>query len=276
VVGVDVGVVSLSVVVHDKAGHPVHGLGAADIQVFEDGLRQDVGYFREAAGGEDKIPLSVALVLDASGSMRDNLRFLQQAATGFVQRLEAADSALVVQFNETIKGSAEFTSDADRLEDFVDALQAWGGTSLFDAIHYSLERVKDQPGRKALLVFSDGADTTSAMQEQQVLDYARATEATVYCVGISGSGAGGGAPRGFLKKIAEETGGLFFHPDKVGELLKVFAAISEELHSHYALGYTPKRGPDGTWRAIAVKLERPELQVRVRKGYFAVKRRKGR
>ena len=113
----------------------------------------------------------------------------------FVYKLEEVDTALVVSFNESVKGSAEFTGDTDRLERFVEGLQAWGGTSLYDAIHYSLGRIKDQPGRKALVVFTDGADTTSTMEDRQVVDYARAVEATVYSIGFKGSGPFGGAAR---------------------------------------------------------------------------------
>ena len=95
-----------------------------------------------------------------------------------------------------------------------------------------------------MIVFSDGADTTSSMKEQEVVDYARAVEATVYSVGIRGeSGLVARSPRGFLRKIAQETGGAFFFPDRVGDLSKVFAEISDELHQHYLLAYTPKRGP---------------------------------
>jgi Ca-activated chloride channel family protein len=272
----EVEVVSLTAVVHDKSGHAIHGLGPKDIEVYEDGVRQEVTYFREASGAsEEKIPLSVVLVLDASGSMRENMHFLQEAALGFVYKLTDIDSALVVQFNESIKGSVEFTGDVERLEQFVEALQAWGGTSLYDAIHYGLNRIKDQPGRKAIIVFSDGADTTSTMKEQEVVDYARAVEATVYSVGIRGaSGLMARSPRGFLRKVALETGGQFFFPDKVGELIKVFNGISDELHNHYMLAYSPQRAPDGMWRNIEIRLKRKDAEIRVRKGYFAVKRRR--
>jgi Ca-activated chloride channel family protein len=269
-------VVSVTAVVHDKAGRFISGLGTADIEVFEDGVRQEVTYFRETKGAEEKIPLSVVLVLDASGSMRNNMRFLQEAALTFVHKLEDVDKALVVQFNESIKGSAEFTGDIERLEQFVEALQAWGGTSLYDAIHYGLSRIRDQPGRKAVIVFSDGADTTSSMKEQEVIDFARSVEATVYGVGIRGeSGLFQRSPRGFLRKIASETGGAFFFPEKIMELNKVFSGISDELHNHYLLAYTPRRRPDGLWREIEVRLvSRKDAELRVRKGYFAVRRRR--
>ena len=271
-----VDMVSLTAVVHDKSGRFVRGLGPSDIDVFEEGVRQEVTYFREAADNSsgEKIPLSVVLVLDASGSMRENMHFLQEAALAFVYKLTDVDEALVVQFNESIKGSVAFTGDVDRLEQFVEALQAWGGTSLYDAIHYALNRIKDQPGRKAIVVFSDGADTTSTIKEQEVVDYARSVEATVYCVGIRGaSGLMARSPRGFLRKVAQETGGSFFFPDRVGDLIKVFNGISDELHNHYALAYSPRQAPDGMWRNIEVRLKRKDAEIRVRKGYFAVKRR---
>jgi VWFA-related protein len=275
VVEVDVDVVSITAVVYDKAGRFVTGLGVGDVTVLEDGVPQDVTIFREAAGGVEKIPLSVVLVLDASGSMAENMGFLKEAASSFVGKLEAIDEALVVQFNDSVKASAEFTGDGNRLDQFIAGLQAWGGTSLFDAIKYSLERIKDRPGRKALVVFSDGEDTTSTIPQNEVVDYARSVEATIYSVGIRGGGPrGGGAPRGFLKKISEETGGQYFFPDRVGDLIRVFAAISEELHRHYLLAYAPKKPPDGLFRRIELRLARSDTQVRVRKGYFAVKRRR--
>jgi VWFA-related protein len=207
--------------------------------------------------------------------MHKSMRFLREAANTFVRRLEDVDSGLVVQFNESVKGSTEFTRDVDRLEQFVESLQPWGGTSLYDAVHYGLNRVRDQPGRKAVIVFSDGADTTSSIPEQEVVDYARSVEATVYSVLIKGeSGLFGRSPRGFLRKIAQETGGSFFYPDKVGDLIKIFTGISDELHHHNALAYTPKKSPDGAWRTIEVKLVgRKDAEVRVRQGYFAVRRR---
>jgi len=274
---VEVDVVSVTAVVFDKAGKPVRGLGPKDVELLENGVKQDVSYFREASSLGDpneRVPLSVVLVLDTSGSMAGNLHFLQEAVLSFVYKMEEVDTALVVSFNESVKGSAEFSGDIDRLERFVEGLQAWGGTSLYDAIHYSLGRIKDQPGRKALIVFSDGADTTSSMEDREVVDYARAVEATVYSIGFKGSGLMASSPRGFLRKIATETGGQFFAPDKVGELIKVFNAISEELKNHYLLAYTPKRPADGTWREIALKVSRPDTEVRVRKGYFALKRRR--
>jgi Ca-activated chloride channel family protein len=270
---VEVDVVSVTAVVFDKRGNFIRDLGTSDVELYEDGILQKVDYFREASSDEgERVPLSIVLALDTSGSMNKSMRFLQEAVINFVYKLEEVDTAMVVSFNESVKGSAEFTGDLDRLERFVDGLQAWGGTSLYEAIHYALNRIRDAPGRKAVIVFSDGADTTSTMRDREVVDYARAVEATVYCIGFKGSGPGG-SPKGFLKKIASETGGQFFSPGNVSDLIKVFNAISDELKNHYLLAYTPKREADGSWREIELKVSRPDTKVRVRKGYFHIERR---
>jgi VWFA-related protein len=271
-VEVEVDVVSVTAVVFDKKGIFIRGLGTGDVELYEDGVLQNVDYFREASSDEaERVPLTVVLVLDTSGSMNKSMGFLQEAVLNFVYKLEEVDTAMVVSFNESVKGSAEFTGDLDRLERIVDGLQPWGGTSLYDAIHYSLNRIRDAAGRKAVIVFSDGADTTSSLRDRDVVDYARAVEATVYCIGFKGVGAGG-SPKGFLKKVAKETGGQFFSPGNVGDLVKVFNAISDELKNHYLLAYTPKREADGSWREIELKVNRPDIKVRVRKGYFHIER----
>jgi Ca-activated chloride channel family protein len=208
--------------------------------------------------------------------MVPNLRFLQEAATNFLYKLEEGDNAMVVTFNESVKGSSEFTNDVERLEQAISGIQAWGGTSLYDAVHYALGRVKDQAGRKAVVVFSDGADTTSTLNDQAVVDYAKAVEATIYIIGFRGSaGLFAPSPKGFFRKLADETGGAFFFPDKVGELNKIFGEIANELKNHYLLSYSPKKLPDGSFRSIVLKAVGPQAKdydIRVRKGYFAVKR----
>lgn len=269
VISAEVEVVSVPTLIFDRAGRFIEDLKKEDVTILEDGVPQEISFLGRSTG-DDRIPLAVALALDTSGSMQDNIAFLREAATFFTGKLEEGDQALIVQFNETVKSSAEFTEDTDRLDSFVGGLRAWGGTSLFDAIHYGLERLRDRPGRKALIVFSDGEDTTSIVQKESVIAMARAVEASVYAVGV------GNPPKGFLKQISQDTGGAFYFPDKVGELIEVFDTIAKELRNNYLIAYSPKRNADNTYRKIEVRVSRPGASVRVRPGYFAQKKRRSR
>jgi len=271
IIGAEVEVVSVPVLVYDKAGRFVGDLKKEDIQIFEDGIPQEITYLSNSSG-EERIPLSIALTLDTSGSMQPSVQFLKSAATYFTGKLEESDSALVVQFNESVKSSSEFTEDTDRLDAFINGLQVWGGTALYDAVMYSLDRLRDRPGRKALLLLSDGDDNSSVAGKGQVTALAKSLEVAIYSVGIQGFDT----PRGFLKNLAEDTGGAYYFPNKTSELIKVFEAIAKDLKNTYLVAYSPKRAADNTYRKIEVKVNRPEVTVRVRPGYMAAKKRRNR
>ena len=272
IIGAEVEIVSVPVMIFDKAGRFVADLKKEDIQIFEDGVRQDITYLSSSTG-EERIPLSIALTLDTSGSMRDSIAFLKEAATYFTGKLEATDQALVVQFNESVKSSSEFTDDIDRLDSFINGIQVWGGTALYDGVNYGLDRLRNRPGRKALILLSDGDDTASSAGKNQVTALAKSLEVSIYAVGIQGFDT----PKGFLKNLAEDTGGLYFFPGKVSELIKVFEAIAKDLKNNYLVAYSPTRAADNTYRKIEVRVtNRPELTVRVRPGYMAAKKRRSR
>lgn len=272
VIGAEVEVVSVPVLVFDKAGRFIPDLKKSEIQLFEDGVAQEIIYLASSTG-DDRIPLSIALTLDTSGSMQPSIAFLKEAATYFTGKIEATDQALVVQFNESVKSSSEFTDDTDRLDSFINGLQVWGGTALYDAVLYSLDRLRDRPGRKALILLSDGDDNgASSATKSQVTAMAKSLEVSIYAVGIQGFDT----PRGFLKNLAEDTGGAYYFPGKVGELIKVFEAISKDLKNNYLVAYSPKRSADNTYRKIEVRVARPDTSIRVRPGYMAAKKRRGR
>ena len=218
------------------------------------------------------MPLSVVLVLDTSGSMNESMRFLQEAVLNFVYKLEEVDTAMVVSFNESVKGSAEFTGDIDRLERFVDGLQAWGGTSLYDAIHYSLNRIRDAPGRKAVIVFSDGADTTSTLRDTRRGRLRPRGRGHGLRHRLQGLGPRRQRPRLPQEDLEGDRRAVLLARTTSGDLIKVFNEISDELKNHYLLAYTPKREADGSWREIELKVNRPDTKVRVRKGYFHIER----
>ena len=270
IIGAEVEVVSVPVIVHDKAGRFVAGLKKEDIQILEDGVPQEITYLASSTG-EDRIPLSIALTLDTSGSMQGSIKFLKESAIYFTGKLELTDQALVVQFNESVKSSSEFTDDTDRMDAFINGLQVWGGTALYDSVMYSLDRLRDRPGRKALILLSDGDDTASVAGKAQVTALAKSLEVSIYAVGIQGFDT----PRGFLKNLAEDTGGAYYFPNKTSELIKVFEAIAKDLKNNYLIAYSPKRAADNTYRKIEVKVSRPEVTVRVRPGYMAAKKRRG-
>ncbi len=271
IIGVEVEVVSVPVLVFDKAGRFVGDLKKEDIQIFEDGVLQEITYLANSTG-DDRIPLSITLTLDTSGSMKPSIAFLKEAATFFTGKLEASDQALIVQFNESVKSSSDFTDDTDRMDSFINGLQVWGGTALYDAVMYSLDRLRDRPGRKALILLSDGDDNASAAGKAQVVALAKSLEVSIYSVGIQGFDT----PRGFLKSLAEDTGGVYYFPNKVNELIKVFEAISKDLKNSYLVAYSPQRAADNTYRKIEVRVARPEVTVRVRPGYMAAKKRRRR
>ena len=272
VIGAEVEIVSVPVMVYDKAGRFVADLKKNEIQILEDGVPQEITYLASSTG-EDRIPLSIALTLDASGSMQPSVKFLKEAATYFTGKLETTDQALVVQFNESVKSSSEFTDDTDRMDSFINGLQVWGGTALYDAVMYGLDRLRDRPGRKALILLSDGDDSgASSATRAQVTALAKSLEVSIYAVGIQGFDT----PRGFLKNLAEDTGGVYYFPNKVSELIKVFEAISKDLKNNYMVAYSPKRAADNTYRKIEVRVSRPEVSVRVRPGYMAARKRRGR
>jgi Ca-activated chloride channel family protein len=271
VVGAEVEVVSVPVLIFDKGGRFVADLKKSEIQILEDGVPQEITYLASSTGA-DRIPLSIALTLDTSGSMQPSIKFLKEAATYFTGKLEGSDQALVVQFNESVKSSSDFTDDTDRLDSFINGLQVWGGTALYDAVMYSLDRLRDRPGRKALLLLSDGDDNASAAGKAQVTALAKSLEVSIYSVGIQGFDM----PRGFLKNLAEDTGGAYYFPGKVSELIKVFEAISRDLKNSYLVAYSPKRAADNTYRKIEVRVSRPEVTVRVRPGYMAARKRRTR
>ena len=271
IIGAEIEVVSVPVIVHDKAGRFIADLKREDIQILEDGVPQEITYLANSTG-EDRIPLSIALTLDTSGSMQPSIRFLKEAATYFTGKLELTDQALVVQFNESVKSSSEFTDDTDRMDAFINGLNVWGGTALYDAVLYSLDRLRDRPGRKALVLLSDGDDTASTAGKAQVTALAKSLEVSIYAVGIQGFDT----PRGFLKNLAEDTGGAYYFPNKTNELIKVFEAIAKDLKNNYLIAYSPKRAADNTYRKIEVKVNRPEVTVRVRPGYMAAKKRRNR
>ena len=278
--GVDVEVVNLSVSVADAQRKHVTGLVSRDFTILEDGVPQELTVF-----DRQDVPLSVALLIDASLSMQPRVPVVQAAALRLVRSLRPQDSARVVQFNHRHSVVQEFTSDHALLENAVRAIQPEGATGLYNAVYVSLRdlaRMKDasEVRKRALVLLSDGADTTSLLSDDQVLDAARRAEVTIYAVGLGVADAAHGMvssesnrARFFLTRLSTETGGEAFFPRNMSELDGVYARIAEELGSQYSLGYVSSNAiRDGKWRKVIVHSARGAI-IRHRAGYYAARAR---
>ena len=273
--GVDL--VALNVTVTDAANRYLTDLSADEFLVYEDSVKQSVAYFSRT-----NLSLSVALLLDSSASMDDKMRTTQEAASGFVQAMRPEDQAEVIDFDSRVTVLAPFTSSKPALEKAIASTVAGGSTSLYTAIYIALRELKktesrgaEELRRRAVIVLSDGEDTSSLVAYDEVLDAAKRSEIAVYAIGIrskdtTASGKGYGQADFALRQLTTQTGGRVFFPTSVDELKAIYALISQELSSQYVVGYSstnPKR--DGSWRRINIRATRPGATARTRMGYYA-------
>jgi Ca-activated chloride channel family protein len=270
--GVDV--VSLNVTVTDQSRNFVTSLEQGDFVVYEDGVKQDLSYFNKS-----QLPIALSLLVDTSASMEDKLRLAQEAAVGFVKRMKGEDIAQIIDFDSRVSILQQFTAERPALEAAIRQTVPNGSTSLHNAIYISLKELKKVRAtstgdvrRQAIIVLSDGEDTSSLVPFEEVLDLAKRSEVIVYTIGIRGRDLGA---RGFpeaefvLRQFAQETGGRAFFPASANELDGIYSLIADELAAQYSLAYSsrnPRR--DGQWRRVVVRTTRPELAARTKQGYF--------
>ncbi|HJR61534.1 MAG TPA: VWA domain-containing protein [Vicinamibacterales bacterium] len=267
--------VSLNVSVTDGGGKYVTDLAQADFEVFEDGAKQTVTFF-----SRKQQPIALAVLLDTSNSMEDKLATAQEAAVGFAKRLQPDDVAEVIDFSSQVRILQEFTNDAAALERAIRSTHADGSTALYNSIYISLRELKkirarteDEIRRQAIVVLSDGDDTSSLLPYEEVLDLAKRSETAIYTIGLrekrEGARANFKEAEYVLKQLAQETGGRSFFPASVHELPKIYDQISQELSTLYSVAYT-SRNParNGAWRRIVVRIARPGLLARTRQGYY--------
>lgn len=270
--------VNVTVTVRDAQGGFVSDLAAADFAVLEDGRPQRVQLFAPASTPEERaeLALNLGMLFDTSESMRKDLRLSQQSATRFLEAIPRARDLLLVFFDRDIRISRYSSENQQGIFARILETRGSGYTALRDAIAVYLSRVMGTPGRKVLVIFSDGDDTTSQVSQQDVERLVRSSEVTVYPVAFSGEQRPNSADalraRAFLQGLAEATGGRVFQPTASKELAAIYKAILDELGSQYVLGYVsdnPAR--DGKYRRITVSLGQPELKLRHRRGYEAPK-----
>ncbi len=268
-------IVSLNVTVTDGANRYITDLEDGDFSVFEDGVKQEVTFFNRR-----QQPIALSLLLDSSASMEDKLPMLQAAAISFVKRLKSSDMAQIIDFDSRVEIRQAFTGSQPELELAIGRTAAGGSTSLHNALYIALKELRkiravseEDVRRQALIVFSDGEDTSSLISFDEVLDLAKRSETAVYTIALRGTDT---QSKGFreaefvMRQLAQETGGRSFFPLRAEDLTAVYGQIADELASQYTLGYTPKNGKrDGAWRRIVVQTARANVTPRAKRGYFA-------
>jgi Ca-activated chloride channel homolog len=273
--GVDLVHVAATVV--DRKGASVATLAADDFEIYEDGRRQTIEYF---AAGDPSLDgphpeMHLGLALDVSGSMGEDMPFTKTAAIKFVNTLIDAVDVTVVDFDAEVRSARYGRQEHPRLVERIRLQKAGGFTALYDAVGLYLDGAAGQPGRKVLLLYTDGGDTRSSITKPELLDLLRASDATVYAIGEleHQSPSGRTEARLLLQQIAEITGGQAFFPASIGELDAVYEKVVTEIRAQYTLGYVATNArADGTWRKVEVRIAKKDgrdLRVRARKGYFA-------
>jgi len=261
-------VVSLFATVADAQRRLVSGLTQEEFEVLDNEKPQPIVFFQN-----DIQPITVVVMLDTSGSMTLTLDLLRQAAEQFIIRLLPADKGRVGAFNDKIQFSSRFSSDRDQLVTDVKNLDYGNGTRLWDAIGASLDELKGIEGRRVVLVFTDGDDTSSRIGLGAVVERARAEEVMIYAIGLESNYFNGQSmvrtkPDGGLRKIADETGGGYFELKKSSELASTFTKVAQELHSQYVIGFTPTQ-LDNRVHKLTLKMKQPGMTARARRSYLA-------
>lgn len=279
---INVNEVVLHATVVDKRGRMVNDLNQKDFRVYEDGVPQTISNFSHA-----DVPVTMGIVIDDSGSMRDKRAAVNAAALIFAKTSNPQDQVFVVNFNDVyyLDTPGDFVSNVEDLKAALDKIDSRGGTALRDAVIASLDHLKlGNRDKKVLLVITDGEDNASRYTMEELMDRAQKSNAVIYTIGLLGSDEnsnlfkirGGEAHRAAkaLKELADATGGVAYFPKSLDEVESTCRQIARDIRNQYTLVYTPtnlKR--DGTFRAIRVEAfvpnTRAKLQVRTRPGYFA-------
>ncbi len=275
-------IVALNVTVQDAGARYITDLQPSDFAVYEDGVRQDVRYFESSA-----VPVDLIVLIDTSSSMSDKMSVVREAAGGFLGTLRPGDRGAVVTFADTVNVRQPLTDDRALLDDAVRRTSARGETALYNAVYISLKQFgqaaqgSSSVRRQAIVVLSDGQDTSSLVSLDDVMDLARRMGVNIYTVSLqsqlaSGRPLLGDARRVFsdadfaMKEMARETGAQAFFPGAL-DLKRVYGSIATEVAHQYSIGYVPvNANADGRFRRVMVQIvTRPGLRSRTRLGYTA-------
>ncbi len=271
--------VRVSVVVLDRDGSPVTDLDVGDFELLEDGDLQQVSYFaRGLSSDNDLIPVHLGLLLDASGSMAQDDRFQKTAAIKFLRAMDFAADTTIVDFDTEVRVGRYGRDGFPRLVERIRASRPSGDTALYDALGVYLDGAFEQDGRKILVLYTDGEDTRSQMSFEDARDLLRASDVTVYAIGLQKylRATSRQRQRMFLEELTDSTGGRAYFPQEIDELDGIYEQIEAELDARYSLGFiSTNEAMDGSWRELEVRLHTPNERlrrsaIRSRDGYYAV------
>jgi len=270
VIRVDSSIVVVNATITDRAGKAVGGIAKKYFRVFEDGIEQEIETF-----AAEETPFSAVILLDTSGSMEERISLARSAAIEFLSGLRQTDSAAIFNFDSKIRLIQEFSNSHDLREQVFD-LKADGMTALNDAVYKAAELLsKREEKRRAIVILSDGADNMSKRSSDKALKAALDVGATIYAVDMSTESVGDRdrmQSQAVLKRFAERSGGKFVASPGGVAMRSAFQEIVEELGEQYTIAYRPSNlKRDGKWRSIELRVARPNLTIRTRKGYNAPK-----
>jgi VWFA-related protein len=273
IIRAEVALVDVVFTAYDRDGRPVRGLTADDFRISENRQAQKIEYFGELGKGS-KVPLTIALLIDTSGSVKDKLEYEKATAAEFFKEVlrPNKDLALIIQFDSEVNLVQDFTQDQNNLINAMAGLKAGNSTALYDAVYLAAdEKLKNETGRKVMVVISDGDDTSSKLRKEVAIEAAQRSDVLIYGIGVRSEEFGSNF--GVLKKFAEETGGAFFSPyARFEEIQAAFRAIGEDLQGQYSLAYSStNKNKDGSYRAIDLRCKKGGVRIRSRKGYYAPK-----
>jgi len=269
---VETDLVVLHATITDKDSRPVTDLTQDAFRVFEDKVEQKIKIFKR-----EDIPVSVGILVDNSGSMRDKRKGVNAAALKFVQSSHPLDEVFIVNFNEEAFLDADFTDSIPLLEEGLEKIDARGGTALYDAVDMSLAHMKERAtlDKKVLIAITDGEDNASRISLEQIVQAVERANVMIYTVGLL-SGENSRSDRRSkraLEEISKASGGAVFFPKDPGDVLSVANAIADDIRNQYVIAYTPSNlEKDGSFRRVEIKVNAPRrgrLYVRTRTGYYA-------
>ena len=265
--GVDLA--TFAATITDKKGNIVTDLTKDDFEVIEDGKPQAIQYF--ANGDGDTSPaMHLGLMVDASGSMQADMKLAQGAAIKFLNMLPAAEDITLVDFDTQVRITRYPQRDFARLVERIRQRKADGWTALYDALGTYLDGADSQEGRKVMVMYTDGADSRSAMSLSETMTLLKAAQVTVYAIGlVENTGSARTQLQMTLRQIAEATGGQAFFPTAMKDVESAYDKVLAEIKGQYHLGYlSTNTAKDGAWRKVEIRVKRPDLRIRSRKGYF--------